>query len=640
MHGGDRKPLECLQKPESARPADSALRLWIARALIVIVAGALAWYTWERWGDFQVDCGREVYVPTAILRGKLLYRDLWYMYGPLAPYLQALVFRIFGISLTVLYGLGLALTIGSALLIFEIARQFDLAMPVTLVPSLFFLSEAYSPFIFNYIFPYSYAATLASSLGFACLYFSLRYLLKGKQLHLAFAAFLTGLVLLTKQEFGLACLVLLGFLVVTHFIRERSFHSVKRDFLWCFAGLSPALVIYGCFIWTLGAKFIFLDNWIATPGTYMMRTFGKRMMALAGYRFSAYEWSLAGLALVFAIVSWYLIAAADAAVILRLRLRSQIAVIALVLVDVLLAILLVHSAGSGSTELISIVSQIMFPKGIFLLGCFFMVQSLWNWRRQLTLGLPVAEAALGIYAVVISIRAMMELWPRPFNYAVFYNAPLFLIFVIVAERVIRRASRSLDRKRREWLAGGMLTANVLLLFFVLFPRHLRFSTPLITEYGTLYTHPDVAVLAPQIISFMKTHTENGKDILVLPESPILYVFAGIEAPSRWYSLVPGYIDPEHEEDFIADIVASDVRYVLISTRSVGEYGVGPFGLGYDQSIYRWLMQNYEKVGQFGPVGDEGRHSFIMYVLDRRSANLSGRGLLPPGPLLPLGLDAP
>ncbi len=33
-------------------------------------------------GDFQIDNGRELYVPVSILHGKLLYRDIWYMYGP------------------------------------------------------------------------------------------------------------------------------------------------------------------------------------------------------------------------------------------------------------------------------------------------------------------------------------------------------------------------------------------------------------------------------------------------------------------------------------------------------------------------------------------------------------------------------
>jgi len=161
---------------------------WFARAVIVSVAGAVAWYTWGHWGDFQIDNGREIYVPAAILKGKLLFRDLWYMYGPLAPYLKALLFRIFGVHLTVLFILGLTLTIGTALVTLEIARQFNLGLVTSMVPSLFFLVEAFYPFIRNFVFPYSYADSPASFLGMACLYFVIRHASEMRTQHLGFAA--------------------------------------------------------------------------------------------------------------------------------------------------------------------------------------------------------------------------------------------------------------------------------------------------------------------------------------------------------------------------------------------------------------------------------------------------------------------
>ncbi len=38
----------------------------VARAAIVAAAGTLFWLTWARWGDFQLDNGRELYVPLEI----------------------------------------------------------------------------------------------------------------------------------------------------------------------------------------------------------------------------------------------------------------------------------------------------------------------------------------------------------------------------------------------------------------------------------------------------------------------------------------------------------------------------------------------------------------------------------------------
>src|SRR5207302_6426415 len=169
-------------------------------------------------------------------------------------------------------------------------------------------------------------------------------------------------------------------------------------------------------------------------------------------------------------------------------------------------------------------------------------------------------------------------------------------------RVIRWGGRSLEPRNRNLLAGCLLGAVAVLYFVTLLPNPRRLPTPLKTDIGTFYTKTDVALLFPQIISFMKTHTKNGKDILVLPEPPSLYVFAGMEAPSRWYSLVPGYLAPEQEQEFINEVASTQLQYVLIANRSLTEYGVRGFmNDGYNHSIYRWILANYVKVGQFGPL---------------------------------------
>jgi hypothetical protein len=59
----------------------------------------LAWASFDFGPDPFVDSGRELWVPLALNSGKVLYRDISYFNGPLAPYLNALFFRFlpFGI---------------------------------------------------------------------------------------------------------------------------------------------------------------------------------------------------------------------------------------------------------------------------------------------------------------------------------------------------------------------------------------------------------------------------------------------------------------------------------------------------------------------------------------------------------------
>jgi len=261
---------------------------WIARLGIVLTFLALASYTWAHWGDLRIDCGREVYVPAAILNGKMLYRDLWYPYGPLVPYGQAALFRLFGVHLNVLYLCGLSLTISFAMLLYALGRRFLPPAGAFLV-AFCFLVQGFGPGIFNYIFPYSYAAMMGALLGLACLYFLVRHILNEPGPNLLVAGCGAGLALLCKQEFGIACYMVLAFVLVAQVLAHRSGREFALDLLRLAPGLLANLVVYGWFVWRLSPRFIFLENFQQTPGSYFMRTFGAIWMSHVGLRFIPHE---------------------------------------------------------------------------------------------------------------------------------------------------------------------------------------------------------------------------------------------------------------------------------------------------------------------------------------------------------------
>jgi hypothetical protein len=574
--------------------------VWGARGVILAVAMVLAWYTWGHWGDIQIDCGREMYVPVDILRGKLLYRDIWYQYGPLAPYVQALAFALFGINLNVLYAIGMILVISAALLLFEIGCNFELVLPAAMAPAMFFLVESFRPTIFNFIFPYSYAASLAAVFGLACLHFTVQHALSGRLRWLVLAALCTSLALLTKQEFGLACLAVLGFEAIALCLNQRSWRDLLKNGIVCAAGLIPAVAVYAFLIWETSAKAIFIDNWVMTPGTYTMRTFGARHMANEGLRFGLNEWSGAALGAAASVALWFAIGNVNAFAIRKLGFRRLQSIALVVVADIAIALIVIELGGSAWAGFPRLIGQIVFPKGIYLIGSLFMVLAIWRVWRTRGQAVALAEAALGIYAVLVGIRVIMNMLPSGNGIAIFFNGAVFLVFVIVVARVVSSGARSLERSRRDLLTGCMLSAEALLLIIGFFPKPKVLSASLKTEFGTIYTQADRAVLFPQIISFMKTHTRNGKDILVVPEAPSLYFFSGTQSPSRWYEVQPGVLNPKQEQEFINEAQSAHVQYVLLNNRHEDYYGIAPFGFGYNQSIYKWIITNYTKIGQFGP----------------------------------------
>ncbi|MDH3346626.1 MAG: hypothetical protein OEM02_00800 [Desulfobulbaceae bacterium] len=75
---------------------------YCARNLLPPVALAvlfcfLAIETWRKWPNFYVDFGRELYIPWQLSKGKVLYKDIAHLFGPLSQYISAILFKFFGL---------------------------------------------------------------------------------------------------------------------------------------------------------------------------------------------------------------------------------------------------------------------------------------------------------------------------------------------------------------------------------------------------------------------------------------------------------------------------------------------------------------------------------------------------------------
>jgi hypothetical protein len=108
-------------------PRDAYCLLTIFISLCVGMAAS-----WQRWGNPLVDSGRELNVPLRLLHGEQLYSQVNYIYGPLSPYLNALLYWIFRPSLWVIWAHGFLVTLLILGLTFWIARQITGRLPSTI----------------------------------------------------------------------------------------------------------------------------------------------------------------------------------------------------------------------------------------------------------------------------------------------------------------------------------------------------------------------------------------------------------------------------------------------------------------------------------------------------------------------------
>ena len=74
--------------------------------IIFIVSLILFVFFYAKFNVYLVDVSREAYLPWQVLKGQVLYKDIFNVYGPLGYQINAIAYAIFGIKLSTLYLMG------------------------------------------------------------------------------------------------------------------------------------------------------------------------------------------------------------------------------------------------------------------------------------------------------------------------------------------------------------------------------------------------------------------------------------------------------------------------------------------------------------------------------------------------------
>lgn len=183
----------------------------------VTAVAALAFaQSYARWLDPIIDTGRDLYIPEQLGRGAKLYRDIRYQYPPLAPYLLMLLTRVIGSSLASYTAIGLAQSAAIATGLWLALRRASGTL-AAFIAVLLFVSLSFcgaSTWGANFLFPYSYAATLGMMLIVA----ALALFLHGRPA-LALAALVAASW--CKVEYAIAALIVAAVLAAARRITVR-----------------------------------------------------------------------------------------------------------------------------------------------------------------------------------------------------------------------------------------------------------------------------------------------------------------------------------------------------------------------------------------------------------------------------------
>lgn len=568
-------------------------------ALLTLTAlwGWRVYSTWAAWGNLTVDCGREMYVPALLAEGKTLYRDVYYPYLPAAPYLNSLLFRMFGVSLNVLYWAGSLAALGCAFLLFLAGGQCSSPLAGWTAGAVV-VTQSFQSWLFCFPLPYSFASVYGCLAACLFLWIAVRAASSPGRGWMIAAGAAAALALLCKLEFGAACWLAVGLLILLRAFPAGGKEKLVGDVTAILPGVAVCGLAAGWMISLGGWSFLTQENLMATwPGSYFLRTFGGVWMQFAGLTITGPA-LLAGLA--------QLVVLAALLIPAYFLLREALPRSAWVLPLAACAI----AVFGFSTRYLSWQAEtafrwVFFPQQMVLLvavGAIFAAIAFLQGREAKA---DAATVILLAFASLVGFRILLGMVPG--GYPIYYNGPAVLAYLVLAQLVVLRLSGS---PRFAFQAGALLSLGCLVAAWgvagrTTIPREQL--VPLVTERGTIRVSPHMASNYRAAIRFMQRKSAQGETVLSVPEDVSLYFLSGVHCPVRVLMFAPGIVVPgKMEQDAIREIEQHNTRYLLWSNRTFEEYGAPVFGRDFNRPLGSYLTSHFHPLGPLLPDDSGGR----------------------------------
>jgi hypothetical protein len=557
-----------------------------ALVCLVVVWGWQFYSSWGAWGNLTIDSGHEMYIPLLLAQGKMLYRDVWFNFGPLAPYFNSYLFRLFGIHLSVLYWAGSLAALGSAVFLYLTGMQLSV-WPIGWTAGAVILLEGFQPSLFNFPLPYSFSAAYGCFVACASLYLFTKLCSSPKWGWMFAAGCAAATALLLKPEFGAACYVIVAALILIRGFQSRSAKPVLQDVAAIVPGIAVCIAVVLWMISIRGVEFLTQENIDDWPTSFFMTHYASNMLQVNGF-------PVKPSALTDALVRSLFPAGFLLALYCFLKWKRWDTTSILMRLGLLVVLPFTISTPEAA------LTALVFPRDMVLYVLIAAAFSWWVfWGRNPANSGNVIIPILLTFSGLLAFRIMLRMLPK--DYPIYYNGPVVLCFLLL---VLALLSRSVGTPKAVWKIESAFC--VVCLLAVGWSAHqartvTKSFVPLTTDRGTILVPPHMKDGYEIAMRFMKEKAASGEYVLSVPEDTSLYFLSGTYCPTRVYMFLPGIMAPgPMTNEFIKEMENKKVRYLLWSNRLFWEYGVPIFGRDFDRQIGDYFRSHYHLVGPLTP----------------------------------------
>ncbi len=496
-------------------------------------------------GHYQgilIDFGREVYYPQRILQGKILYKDLFNIYGPLAYQINAVLYKFFGAKLSTLYGAGVLCSLLTVSGIFLIAKKF-LSEFLSFGIGLFSLAVGVTTsVIFNFHFPYSWAVLYGLVAFLFSLYFLLNFCDDKNSTNLCISSFLAGICITCKYDF-----ILYGIIVLFLIIKEKNFKALLSF-------LSVPFISFGI-LFIQGLRLSDLANFLI-----VIKAMAKSKTLTYFYQNSGIYFHPKALVTDFLLFLKFVIPFSAILASVSLFNRNKI--------------------GSISLQIFGWVTFLWFFTGKYQIAFGFLplvllIFALFSYKKFDFKLFILVLSALAAGAKVFWVLILQ-------SYGNYYVSIILIAFLALLFTY-------LPKKLEKVVAIYVIIAGL----FIFISNFSALSLPqykITTEKGTIYTQKSIAGSTNQLINFLKNQSGNA---VIFPEGMSVNFLSNTISDDYYNSLLPLYVETFTEEKIINHYRENLPEYVIFNNLNMKDYYFKYICEDYALDFCRFVKDNYE-----------------------------------------------
>lgn len=571
---------------------------WRSPVVICFVFLALTVWSWRKWADILVDFGREMYIPWQLCAGKVLYQDVFYFNGPLSPYVNALWFKIFGVSFTTLIFCNLALLVCMTGLMFVLIKQSSDSLTAT-VCCLVFLCVFAFPDINgrgnnNYVCPYDHSLTHGVTLSFVMIYAFARYTQRFKIYFIIIAGVCLGLLFLTKAElFVPGVLVACTWIIINHRSNKLTInksYKITTILLLCilcpvilfsiyFSILMPMQKVLDCM--TGNWQFIFKTKVVSIDfykqGLGVDHLFINALLMLLSF-------------LLIMILSFLGIIADIKITKTRRKDDAIVYIVAFLIIFTLLLIINYYK-----TNIILFMFSKSFPLLIIAIITIYCIRykSIKYYVKD-----NISIILLGAYGFFLLGKIILNVRINHYGFVLAMPATIFIIifFIYYLPRLLfdKNGGGMVFRSLAIFILAGF-SFYILLLSNIYYEKKnfaIGEGADRMLTYGP-ENEPFGQALG-RLIQYINVNIPPNKSITVLPEGVMINYLTRRSASIPFIVFLPVELTMIGEQPIIDSLKKNPPEYILFIDRPMPEYNVPSFGddLKYGFLIMKWIKDHY------------------------------------------------